>query len=99
MKKGTLHLQGMLVFMGDRVFAKRRAELGDLRGKRGIDRSIAQRSAPCTAGNNGGVFAIRKMANAEDDNSFGKRNARENGSGDSAGIYITGVGDQAGAIG
>ena len=52
-------------------------------------------SSPCTAGKNGGFFAIGEVANAEDDNSFGKRDARENGSGDSTGIHITGMRNEA----
>ena len=98
LKEGELDFERVLAFVGEGVFAKDRAGLGDLRSQRSINGSIAQRSAPRTAGNNCGVFAIREMAHAEDDNSFGKGDARENGSGDSTGINITGVRNEAGAI-
>jgi hypothetical protein len=68
--------------MGHGIFAENGALVFQGSGKGFVNRSIAERSSPSSGGNYGGGFAARKMADAENQDFWGQRDARKNGSDD-----------------
>jgi len=97
LEERKLNFEGVFGFVSQLVFAKDGRGVENFSGERGVYGNIAERSAPCATGNDGGVFAIRKMADAEDDDAIGKVDAGEDLSGDGAGVNIAGVRNETGA--
>jgi len=62
----------MLTLVGDRIFKKELAGVRDLFGEVAVDRRVTERCAPDSPREHGGIFSVRKMTDAQDDDSFWK---------------------------
>src|SRR6266481_3851940 len=58
LQKGKLDFKRMFAFVSDRIFAKHRASMRNLRGEFGVYWHIAERSAPCAFGQDSGFRAL-----------------------------------------
>src|SRR5713101_8899727 len=65
LQERKLDFERMLALVSDGVFEEQRTSLRDSCGKIGVDRSIAERSAPSAFTKDCGFCPIRKMSNAE----------------------------------
>src|SRR5262249_16085008 len=83
--------------VSDGIFEEKLAGVRKFCREVAVNRRVAQRRAPGSLRKHGGIFAVRKMTNAENDDSLGKRDARENRTHDGTGIDVTSIRNQTGA--